>query len=152
LTKQRNEVAFNFIAAVFKRGWDHFKIDTNNKTFRELIKDEFTTKIPSSNKGKKTNSLSPIKLANFSKLPLPQLSSRPSEKVLAKSKFHGKNTSDMNKKSTKSGKILYTQILSKNIGNILKTKENFPKLLNKKSKKSTRLSSAKKTNPNLGSI
>jgi len=46
-------------------------MDTNNKMFRELIKDKFTTKIPSSNKGKKMNSPPPAKLANFSKLSLP---------------------------------------------------------------------------------
>jgi len=106
-------------------------MDTNNKTFRELIKDEFTTKIPFPNKSKKTNFPPSIKLANFSKLSLPQLSPRPSKEVLAKSKFYGKNTLDKSKKLTKSGKLLYNQISSKNISNILKIKKNFPKLSNK---------------------
>jgi len=126
------QVVFDFIAAVFKGGWDHLKTDINNKTFRELIKDEFTTKILFPNKRKKTYFPSPIKPENFSKLPLFQLLSRPSKKVLAKSKFHGKNTSDKSKKSTKSGKPLYTQVSSKNINNILQIKENFPELSNKK--------------------
>ena len=109
-------------------------MDINNKMFRELIKDEFTTKIPSLNKGKKINSPSSIKPANFSKLPPPQLPLRPSKEVLAKSKFHGKDASNKSKKLTESGKILYTQVSSKNINNILKIKENFPKLSNKKIK------------------
>ena len=107
-------------------------MDSNNKTFQELIKDEFTIKVPFPNKGKKTNSPSSTKLANFSKLPLFQLSPRPSKKVLKKSKFHGKNTPSKNQKAVESGRPLYAQVSSKNISNILKIKENFPKLLNKK--------------------
>ena len=71
-------------------------------------------------------------MANFSKLLLPQLSSRPLKKVLEKFRFYGKITHGKVKKATESGKSSYTQILSKNIGNILKIKENFPELLNKK--------------------
>jgi len=69
------------------------------------------------------------------KLLLPQLSPRLSKKVLAKSKFYGKNTPSKNKKAAKFGKPLYTQVLSKNIGNILKIKENFSELSNKKIEK-----------------
>jgi len=104
------QVAFDFEAAIFKEGWNYLKTNTNNKIFRELIKDKFTTKISFSNKRKKTNFPPSIKPANFSKLPPPQLSSRPLKKVLAKSKFHGKNTSDKSKKLTKSGKLSYAQI------------------------------------------
>ena len=68
-------------------------------------------------------------MANFSKLLLPQLSSRPLKKVLEKFRFYGKITHGKVKKATESGKSSYTQILSKNIGNIL---ENFLELLNKK--------------------
>jgi len=128
------QLVFDFVVAIFKGGWDYLKTDTNNKMFRELIKDEFTTKIPSPNKRKKTNFPSPIKLANFSKLPPPLLPPRPLKKVLAKSKFHGKNAPDISKKLTESSKLLYAQISSKNINNILKIKENFPELSNKKIK------------------
>ena len=56
------------------------------------------------------------------------------KKVLAKFKFHGKSTLDKSKKLTESGKPSYAQISSKNISNILKIKENFPELSNKKIK------------------
>ena len=48
------QVAFDFISTIFKSGWDQLKTNTNNKTFQELIKDEFTTKVSLSNKEKKT--------------------------------------------------------------------------------------------------
>jgi len=61
------QIAFDFIIAVFKSRWDQLRIDSNNKTFQKLIKDEFTIKVSFFNKGKKTNSLTLTKLANFSK-------------------------------------------------------------------------------------
>jgi len=106
-------------------------MDSNNKIFWELIKDEFTNKVLPSNKGKKTNSPSSTKPANFSKLPPLQLSPRPLKKVLENFKFHSKNTPDKNQKAVESGKPLYAQVSSKNIGNILKIKKNFPELSNK---------------------
>jgi len=51
---------------------------------------------------------------------------------LAKSKFHGKNAPNNNKKAVETTKPSYTQILSRNIENILKIKENFQELSNKK--------------------
>ena len=71
------------------------------------------------------------KPVNFSKLPS-QLPSRPSKEVLAKSKFYRKNTPSNNRKTVETTKLFYAQILSRNINNILKIKENFPELLNKK--------------------
>jgi len=132
--KEFSQVIFDFVAAIFKGGWDYLKMDINNKIFRKLIKDEFTIKISSPNKRQKMYSLPSVKPANFSKLPPFQLSSRPLKKVLAKFKFYGKNTPNKSKKSTESGKPLYAQILSKNIGNILKIKKNFPELSNRKIK------------------
>ena len=131
--KDFSQVTFNFVSTVFKGGWDQLRTNFNNKTFQELIKDEFTNKVPSPNKEKRTNLSPSAKLANFSKIPLPY-SSRPSKDILEKSKFYGKNTSGMNKKAVESGKPLYAQVSSKNIGNILKIKKNFPELSNKKIK------------------
>ena len=129
------QVTFDFVSVVFKSSWDQLKTNTNNKTFQELIKDKFTTKVPPPIKEKKTNFPSPAKLANFMKLPLPQLPFRLSKEVLTKSKFHRKNTPSKNNKAAEFGKSLYAQVSFKNIGNILKIKENFSKLSNKKIKK-----------------
>jgi len=95
------------------------------------------------------NTSSPTKLANFSKLPLPQLSLRPSKKVLKKSRFHGKNTHGKVKKVAESGKLLYIQISSKNIRNILKIKKSFPELLNKKIKELNKIIFSKTDKPRL---
>ena len=89
----------------------------------------------------------PTKLANFTKLPPPQLSPRPSKKVLAKLKFHGKNTPSKNNKAAEFGKPLYTQVSSKNIGNIFKIKENFSKLSNKKIKEINKFTFGKINKP-----
>ena len=132
--KDFSQVTFDFVSAVFKSSWNQLKTNTNNKTFWELIKDEFITKVPSLIKGKKTNSPSFTKPANFMKLFPPQLPFRPSKEVLAKSKFHRKNAPSKNENTAEFGKPLYTQVLSKNIGNILKIKENFSELFNKKIK------------------
>ena len=100
--------------------------------FHELIKNEFTTKVPTSNKGKKMNNSLPAKLVKFLKLSPLQLPLRSSKEVFEKSKFYGKNTLDKGKKAKVITKPSYMQIFSKNINNILKIKKNFLKLLNKK--------------------
>ena len=127
------QVAFNFISFIFKEGWDQLKTD-DNRIFCELIKNEFTTKVPTPNKDKKTFNFLLSKPVNFSKLPLPQLSPRPSKKVLAKSKFHEKNASSKIRKVAETSKLSYTQISPKNIDTILEIKENFPELFHKKIK------------------
>ena len=104
----------------------------NNRTFCELIKNDFTTKVPTPNKSKKTNIYLLSKLVNFSKLPLLQLLLRLSKEVLAKSKFHRKNAPSKIGKIAETSKLSYAQILLKNIGTILKIKENFLELSNKK--------------------
>ena len=65
---------------------------------------------------------------------MPQLSSRSLKEVFEKSRFHGKNTHGKIKEVEESSKPSYAQILSKNIRNILKIKEIFPELSNKKIK------------------
>ena len=54
------------------------------------------------------------------------------KEVLEKSKFHEKNILGKNRKAAETTKLSYTQILFKDINNILKIKKNFPELLNKK--------------------
>ena len=130
--KDFGQIAFNFVFSVFKGKWDQLKIEKNNKMFHKLIKNEFTTKVPISNKGKKINNSSLIKLVNFLKLLPPKLSPRISKKVLEKSKFHKKNIPGKSKKIEVTTKPCYMQIFSKNINNILKIKEKFPELSNRK--------------------
>jgi len=127
------QVTFDFVSSVFKGGWDQLKTD-NNRIFCKLIKNKFTIKVLTSNKGKKTFNSPLSKPVNFSKLPLFQLLPRPSKEVLVKSKFHGKNTPSKIKKVVETSKLSYAQISLKNIDTILKIKENLPELSHKKIK------------------
>jgi len=126
------QIVFDFVSSIFKKEWDQLKTDRDNKTFCKLIKDKFTTKVLILSKGKKANKFLPTKPVEFTKSPLPQLLPRLSKEVLEKSKFHGKNASSKEKKATEIAKLSYVQVLLKNVNNILKIKENFPELSNKK--------------------
>jgi len=66
-------------------------------------------------------------LIKFTKLSPPQLPPRSSKEVLERSKYHGKNVSNKQRKPGDS-KPFYAQVSSRNVTNILKIKENFPKL------------------------
>jgi len=126
------QIVFDFVSFVFKGEWDELKTDRDNKMFCELIKDKFTTKMPILSKGKKTNKFPPTKSIEFTKLLLPQLSLRPSKKVLENLKFHRKNAPSKERKTIEIVKLSYAQVLSKSVNNILKIKKNFSKLSNKK--------------------
>jgi len=129
-----SQITFKFISSLFKDGWDTLKMDINNKTLHELIKDKFSTKILTLSKERKSNKFSPLKPIKFTKLPPSQLFPRPSKKVLEKSKFHGENAPGKQKKPAVTSKPSYVQVLSKNVNNILKIKKNFSNLSNKKIK------------------
>ena len=129
-----DQIVFDFVSFLFKEGWDQLKIERNNNIFWNFIKDEFTANVSTPSKGKKPNKFLPTKPVKFSKLSLPQLPPRPSKEFLKKSKFHGKNISDKKIKQVNINKLSYTQILSKNISNILKIKKNFLELSTKKIK------------------
>jgi len=122
------QIAFDFVSSVFKGGWNQLKINRDNKIFHELIKKKFTTKVLMLSKGKKTNKFPPTKLVKFTKLPLPQLSPRPSKEVLENLKFYRKNTFGKEKKTTEIAKLSYVQVLLKSVNNIHKIKEKFPEL------------------------
>jgi len=145
------QITFDFISSISKEGWDQLKIDRDNKIFHELIKNEFTTKVPISSKGKKANKFLPVKLVEFLKLSLLQLFTRPLKKVLEKSKFYRKNAPSKYKKTMEITKLSYVQVSSKSINNILKIKKNFPELSNKKIKELNKLifSKSKKPKPKI---
>ena len=127
-----DQIAFDFVFFIFKGGWNQLKTDRDNKMFHELIKNTFSTKMLMISKGKKANKFPPTKSVEFTKLLLSQLPLRPSKKVLENLKFHRKNASGNEKKAMEITKLSYAQVSSKSVNNILKIKENFPKLSNKK--------------------
>ena len=130
------QTVFKFTSSLFKGRWNVLKIDINNKSLYKLIKEEFSSKVSMLSKDRKSNKFSPLKLVEFTKLPFSQLPLRSSREVLEKSKFYRKNVPGKQANTTK---LLYIQVSSKNINNILKIKEIFPKLSNKKIKELNKL-------------
>ena len=101
------QIIFEFISSLFKGGWDVLKIDINNKTLCKLIKNKFSTKVLTSSKERKSKKFPSLKLVEFTKLPLSQLSLRPSKEVLEKSKFYRKNAPGKQEKLANTSKLSY---------------------------------------------
>ena len=59
-----------------------------------MIKEEFTTKVPTKPLGKKSDRFSLSKPVEFTKIFLPQVLSRPFKEDMAKLKFHSKKSSN----------------------------------------------------------
>jgi len=112
------ESTWDFVSAILESGWD--TLTTANKS---SIRDNFTKEF-----GKTTKPLSSVNIrhgAHITKIPPPILP-RPSKEILEKSKAHQQKISNKGKSP-----LSYTQIAS-NVTNILKIKEAFPALPNKK--------------------
>ena len=123
------KVAFNLVSSIFKGGWDILLVGDGQKSFHNKFKEEFTTKVPTVPQNKKSNYLPPAKPAEFSNIP-------PMNPTVS-SKNKGKNIpNSINSVSKTSGsKRLYAQVSSApKVREILKLKENFPKLSDKKIK------------------
>ena len=117
------KVAFNLVSSIFKGGWDILLVGDGQKSFHNKFKEEFTTKVPTVPQNKKSNYLPPAKPAEFSNIP-------PMNPTVS-SKNKGKNIpNSINSVSKTSGpKHSYAQVFSApKVREILKLKENFPKL------------------------
>lgn len=125
------QVAFEFITSIFKGDWNVLKAGSSNKSFHDMIKEEFTTKVPTKPLGKKSDRFPLSKSIEFTNIPLPQVFLRSSKEDMAKSKFHDKKSSD---KPTNKPTCTYAQASSVNVQDILKLKENFSNLSDKKIK------------------
>ena len=129
------KVTFDLVSSIFKSGWDILLVSDGQKSFRDKFKEEFTTKVPTVSQNKKSNRLPPTKPAEFSNIP-PMNPTIPVKGDVS-SKNKGKNIpNSINSVSKTLGpKCLYAQVSSTpKVREILKLKENFPKLLNKKIK------------------
>ena len=123
------KVAFDLVSSIFKGGWDILLVGDGQKSFRDKFKEEFTTKVPTVLQNKKSNCLPPAKPAEFSNIP--PMNPTISVKGDVSLKNKGKNIpNSINSVSKTSGsKRLYAQVSSApKVREILKLKENFPKL------------------------
>ena len=115
-------IAWKFLSFIYESGWDKLIANKDNKTFRQYISSQFNMK---PTKNMINNNLSKDKQANILRIPLP-IPLRPSKSVLAKSKFFKKSLPF--NLASKSNEWLYVQISKDSIKEIVKIKENFPKL------------------------
>ena len=54
------QVAFEFIISILKGGWDALKAGSSNKSFHDMIKEKFTTKVFTKPLGKKLDRFPPF--------------------------------------------------------------------------------------------
>jgi len=129
------KVAFELVSSIFKGGWDNLLVGDGQKTFHNKIKEEFTTSVPIAPSNRKSTCLSPAKPTESSNIP-PPLNSVSSSKGDFSAKNKGKKPSNNNSFNKPFGPMhSYTQVSStSNVREILKLKENFPKLSDKKIK------------------
>ena len=120
-----SEVAWNFISAFYKSGWDLLVFDKDSWTFRQKVASKFTPKVQEI-KTKSKNNKQTNKLASFVKLPPPILVKTLKE-VKEISKFFKKNSQLAEKKDTKKSYVQASSLFS-TTSKILKIKETFPKL------------------------
>ena len=130
-----DKVAFDLVSSIFKSGWNILLVSDGQKSFRDKFKEEFMTKVPTVLQNKKFNCLPPAKPAEFSNIP----SINPTIPVKGdiSSKIKGKNISNSINSVSKTlcSKCSYAQVSSASkVRKILKLKENFPKLSDKKIK------------------
>ena len=120
---------------MFESSWDTLKIRKSNKTFWLKMIENFnwiTQSNESSNKKDKPVILKPVDFSNLS--PSSSVPPRLSKEELKKLKFHGEINKSTQKLSVMNSGHSYTQALVGNVKDILKFKENFLKLSNKKIK------------------
>jgi len=129
------KVTFELISSIFKGGWDNLLVRDRQKMFRDKIKEEFTTSVSIASSNRKSTRLPPAKPAEFSNIS-PPLNPVSSSKGESSAKNKGKKPSNNNFFNKPSGPMCsYAQVLLiSNVQEILKLKENFPKLLDKKIK------------------
>jgi len=91
----------------------------------------FTFKVNLSKLGKKSEKTFIPKLVEISRLP-PPVPSKPSKKILEKSKFHGKKDNILTFNTNNLNRHIYAQASLMSVKKVLKMKENFPNLSSKK--------------------
>ena len=117
-------VAWNFLLAIYKSGWDRLVANKKQKYFRQCISVQFNRKF-SNNSVPKEESKGKDKQASVFRI-FPPIPPWPSKSVLAKSKFFKDN--QKSKPNSQSNKPSYTQAFKSNIQNFLKIKNTFSKI------------------------
>ena len=123
------QIVQSLISAIYDSSWDALKMNDNNKPFCTKVFKQFDKKVMVNVLNKKSEKILISKPIDFSNISPLLFLLRLFKKELNKSKYHGKNQKMPNnilKNHT------YAQALFRNIEDILKIKDSFFNLLNKK--------------------
>jgi len=112
-------MAWNLIFSIYKSEWDKLIANKNNFTFCQSITAQFKLR-ENKKKAEISNARKKTKVSKVT----PSIPSRPSKKVLEKSKFYQKKGKKSVEASNTKNRQSYVQVLSSNIKEILKIKEN----------------------------
>ena len=142
--------AQDFLSSIYKSDWDKLIVNKDNRLFRQCIVSQFNTNVTKNTSNNKLFKLDTGKQTNISKvsslIPL-----RPNKSIQAKYKFY-KNFSTSSLTFKPNG-CLYTQVSNENIKDMVKIKENFPKLSAQKVKEIYKmLNNIRKNKPKINMI
>ena len=126
-----SETAWLFISSIYEFGWDLLYTDKENKMFRQKVAFKFILNTYSHNSTSNSNKskYKPVEIIKLS----PPIPTRLSKEILEKLKFFEKEYKSMEKVKP-NNKLLYAQVLTPKVSDILKIKENYPNLPTKKIK------------------
>ena len=130
-----SKIAFELVKSIYKGGWDNLLAGDSSKSFRDKIKEEFTTRVPSAPTNRRSDRFPPTKPVEFTNIPPPLNPTKLPKEGGTKPKLNGKPINDKPTNISPKPARTYTQASSANICDILKLKENFPKLSDKKIEK-----------------
>ena len=131
-----SKAAWNFVSSIYKAGWDKLIVDSKNFSFRHKVKIYFNPPSNGINISKKGKDIA--KLASISNLPPLILTKSPKE-INAISKYFKKSSKNKGKKSYAQTSVLF----SNSTREILKIKETFLNLQDKKIKHIQKIISGK---------
>ena len=130
-----SKVAFEFVKSIYKGEWDNLLAEDSSKLFCDKIRKEFTVEVPTTLANRKTDCFPSPKPVEFTNILTPTSPPRATNEGGSKSKLANKSAKEKPTNLFSKLAYTYTQASSANIRDILKLKENFPKLSDKKIKK-----------------
>ena len=126
-----SKVAFEFVKSIYKGEWDNLLAEDSSKLFCDKIRKEFTVEVPTTLANRKTDCFPSPKPVEFTNILTPTSPPRATNEGGSKSKLANKSAKEKPTNLFSKLAHTYTQASS---ADILKLKENFPKLSNKKIK------------------
>jgi len=126
-----SKVVFEFVKSIYKGEWDNLLAEDSSKLFCDKIRKEFTVEVPTTLANRKTDCFPSPKPVEFTNILTPTSPPRATNEGGSKSKLANKSAKEKPTNLFSKLAHTYTQASS---ADILKLKENFPKLSEKKIK------------------